>query len=56
MNRCLVCKKKVNANKAYAKVNYNGEVYFLCCPLCQREFEKEPEKFVRESNRKRGGQ
>ncbi|MBS4033482.1 MAG: YHS domain-containing protein [Ignavibacterium sp.] len=41
-----VCKKKVNPNKAYAKVKYGKEIYYLCCPLCQAEFEKDPDKFI----------
>lgn len=56
MNRCPVCNKKVNPNKAYAKVNYKGEQYFVCCPLCQREFEKSPEGFLRKKSRPQGKQ
>ncbi len=52
MNRCPVCNKKLNKNKAYAKINYNGEPYYLCCPLCQREFEKSPQDYVPETNQK----
>ncbi len=41
-----VCGKKINPNKAYAKVKYGRENYYLCCPLCQAEFEKNPVKFI----------
>lgn len=41
-----VCGKKINPNKAYAKVKYGKETYYLCCPICHAEFEKEPEKFI----------
>jgi YHS domain-containing protein len=41
-----VCGKKINPNKAYAKVKYGKETYYICCPLCQAEFEKDPDKFI----------
>jgi YHS domain-containing protein len=41
-----VCGKKINPNKAFAKVKYGKETYYLCCPLCQSEFEKDPKKFI----------
>ena len=49
-----VCGKKINANKAYAKVKYGKETYYLCCPLCQAEFEKDPFKYVDNKNGKGG--
>jgi YHS domain-containing protein len=41
-----VCGKKMNPNKAYVKVKYGKETYFLCCSLCQAEFEKDPKKYI----------
>ena len=41
-----VCGKKVNANKAYAKVKIGKEIYYLCCPLCQSEFENNPNRYI----------
>jgi len=49
-----VCGKKINANKAYAKVNYERKLYYLCCPLCQSEFLKDPLKYVDNKNSKGG--
>ena len=46
MDRDPVCGRKMNRNKAYFTVEYNGERYYLCCPLCQAEFEKDMEKYV----------
>jgi YHS domain-containing protein len=46
MNRDPVCKRKMNRNKAYVMIEYKGEKYYLCCPLCQSEFEKYPEKYI----------
>lgn len=42
-----VCGKRVNRNKAHVVLNYKGKQYLLCCPLCQAEFEKDPDKFIR---------
>ena len=54
MNRDPVCGKKINANKAYVLIEYKGDMYYLCCPLCQSEFEKAPEKYIqRNKNRRR---
>lgn len=41
-----VCGKKINPNKAYAKVKIDKEIYYLCCPICQCEFENDPKKFI----------
>ncbi|NOY57931.1 MAG: YHS domain-containing protein [Calditrichaeota bacterium] len=42
-----VCGKRMNANKAHIVINFEGEDYYLCCPLCQKEFEQNPEKYVK---------
>ena len=47
MDRDPVCGKKINSNKAYAKIKYNKHLYYVCCPLCQSEFEKDPAKFIK---------
>ncbi|MCL4704944.1 YHS domain-containing protein [bacterium] len=48
-----VCGKRMNLNKKpYAVVAYKGQRYFLCCPLCQAAFEREPEKYVAALRRK----
>ena len=40
-----VCGMAVPASQA-GKVEYKGQTYYLCCPLCQAEFEKCPDKYV----------
>lgn len=50
MDKDPVCGKKMNRNKAYFTIEYKGKSYYLCCPLCQKEFEKDPERYV---NRKK---
>ncbi len=29
------------------KYEYNGKIYNLCCKMCLKDFEKDPEKFAR---------
>ncbi|NOZ04169.1 MAG: YHS domain-containing protein [FCB group bacterium] len=41
-----VCGKRINRNKAHIAISYKGTDYLLCCPKCQSEFEKKPEKYV----------
>lgn len=50
-----ICGRRMNPNRAYAKIRYGGEVYYLCCPLCQSTFEKDPKKYVsdRRTNKRR---
>ncbi|MFQ6093478.1 MAG: YHS domain-containing protein [bacterium] len=52
MLRCAVCKQRTNQNKAHISIWYEGETYYLCCPLCQAEFEREPEKYIRALKKK----
>ncbi len=47
-----VCGIKVNRSKAYARLEYKDETYYICCPKCQSEFEREPEKYLRKGKRK----
>ena len=46
-NRDPVCGKRVNRNRAHIVIEYKGREYLLCCPVCQAEFEKDPEKYLR---------
>lgn len=41
-----VCGKKINRQKAQILVSYKGYGYFLCCPLCQSEFEGDPDRYA----------
>ena len=47
MLRDPVCGTRINRHKAQAAVEYEGTVYYLCCPLCQSEFERDPGHFAR---------
>lgn len=39
---------KMKKSKAYAKLDYKGKTYYLCCKHCVDEFKKNPEKYVKE--------
>ena len=47
LNRDPVCGKRINRNKAHIVLEYKGQDYALCCPVCQAEFERDPKKFLR---------
>lgn len=53
-----VCGKRINRGKAHAVIEYEGVNYFLCCPLCQAQFERTPKTYARpelgEKVKKRG--
>ncbi len=46
VDKCVTCGMKVNRNKAHIRIELRGETYLACCPLCQSEFEKNPERYV----------
>jgi YHS domain-containing protein len=41
-----VCGKKINRQKAHIAIDYGGYTYYLCCPRCQQEFERDPAKYA----------
>lgn len=52
MTKCITCNKQLNRNKAFMTISLNNVDYLLCCPLCQSEFERDPDKFIRQLNKK----
>ncbi len=44
-----VCGMEVHMDTAPAKMYYEGEVYYFCSEGCKREFEENPEKFIRKN-------
>lgn len=42
-----ICGKRINRNKAHITITYKNIDYLLCCPMCQSEFEKNPDKYIR---------
>ncbi|NOY88701.1 MAG: YHS domain-containing protein [FCB group bacterium] len=46
MNRCITCGKIVTKPKAQNLVEREGHTYLLCCPLCEEEFNRDPEHYM----------
>lgn len=44
-----VCNMDVDEKMAAAESTYNNKKYYFCSKACQKEFEKNPEKFVKPS-------
>ena len=45
-----VCKMEVKETQPAATTAYKGKTYYFCAPGCKRAFEKEPEKYLDQSN------
>ncbi|HDH04268.1 MAG TPA: YHS domain-containing protein [Nitrospirae bacterium] len=44
-----VCNMDIEESKAGATTAYKGETYYFCSAGCKENFEKEPEKYVKET-------
>lgn len=44
-----VCKMNVNESKVAAISTYKGKTYYFCAKSCKEKFDKEPEKYVKET-------
>ena len=44
-----VCKMKVKKKKAKFKSDYKGSTFYFCARGCKDSFNKDPEKYLRES-------
>ncbi|MCA9399965.1 MAG: TRASH domain-containing protein, partial [Candidatus Omnitrophica bacterium] len=42
---CPISGEKVGQMGEVVKVEYNGKIYNLCCPMCKKDFLKDPEKY-----------
>ncbi len=42
---CPVSHEKVGDMGPAVKFVYNGKIYNLCCPMCRKDFQDNPEKF-----------
>lgn len=45
-----VCGMEVNEDTPYRTI-YKGRVYYFCSRICKEEFERDPEKYLREGPR-----
>lgn len=43
-----VCGMEVDPETAQWKMEYEGKTYYFCAPGCQRSFEQDPEKYLRQ--------
>ena len=42
-----VCGMVVDPKTAAGKSEYQGKMYYFCSPGCKRDFDKEPQKYVK---------
>jgi len=42
-----VCGKALDPLEAHAMIEWNGQPIYLCCPLCQAAFEREPQRYMK---------
>ncbi len=42
-----VCGKWFSHEQAEAAIEYEGNLFYLCCPLCRRQFEQDPARYAR---------
>uniref|UniRef100_A0A7C4Y5X4 YHS domain-containing protein n=1 Tax=candidate division WOR-3 bacterium TaxID=2052148 RepID=A0A7C4Y5X4_UNCW3 len=46
-----VCKMNVDEKNAKWKSEYKGKTYYFCAPGCKKEFDKNPEKYLKEEKK-----
>src|SRR3979409_2285598 len=46
MERDPVCGMTIDPEKAAARVEYLGKIYYFCAPGCAKRFQQAPEKYV----------
>ena len=44
---CPISKEKVGEMGEVVEYEYNGKIYNFCCKMCLKDFEKDPEKYVK---------
>ncbi len=42
---CPVSGEKIKI-KEKGKIAYNGKIYNLCCQMCEKDFKKDPQKYI----------
>lgn len=53
MVKDLVCGMQVDENNPETQhLKYEGETYYFCTPLCWVQFEAEPERFIKDSEKR----
>ena len=46
VERCAVCGKDVSGGSGFARINHDGAMVNLCCPLCQSTFLEDPKPYL----------
>jgi len=49
-----ICGMQVEEKEAAGQSEYNGEIYYFCSPGCKSEFDKNPEKYANQSEKRSG--
>lgn len=44
---CMVCVKNVEHGGFFTRINHEGKMVNLCCPLCLETFRKEPNRYMK---------
>ena len=44
---CPISGEKVGEMGDVVEYEYNGKIYNFCCPMCLKDFKKDPEKYVK---------
>ncbi len=47
MEKDPVCGMDVDPKNAAGKSEYQGETYYFCSPGCKKDFDKEPQKYIK---------
>jgi YHS domain-containing protein len=47
MEKDPVCGMDVDPKTAAGKSEYQGKTYYFCSPGCKKDFDKEPQKYVK---------
>lgn len=47
MAKDIVCGMQVDTKTPAATSEYKGKTYYFCLPGCKREFDRNPEKYLR---------
>lgn len=50
MEKDPVCGMDVDPKTAAGKSNYQGKIYYFCSLGCKRDFDKEPQKYLKGGN------
>lgn len=46
MKKDPVCGMDVDPTQAAGQSEYHGETYYFCSPGCKRQFDKDPQRYV----------